>query len=120
VAPGNYHLSVVRSGQKVAARVAQDPPRNGHRPSADVLFESVAAAYGNHAVAVIMTGMGKDGASGIGRIYERGGMTIGQDEGSSVVYGMPKVAFEHGYVRKQVPLHEIASSVFEAVHAARV
>jgi two-component system chemotaxis response regulator CheB len=118
VAPGNYHLSVVRSGQKVTARVAQDPPRNGHRPSADVLFESVAAAYGNHGVAVIMTGMGKDGSAGIGRIYERGGMTVGQDEASSVVYGMPKVAYEHGYVRTQVPLHEIAGTISNVVNGS--
>jgi two-component system chemotaxis response regulator CheB len=118
VAPGNFHLAVARGAEAVTAHVGQGDPRNGHRPSADVLFESVAATYGNRAVAVIMTGMGRDGSAGIGKIYERGGMTIGQDEASSVVYGMPKVAFELGYIRKQVPLHEIAGTVAEVVRSA--
>ncbi|MFO8065848.1 MAG: chemotaxis response regulator protein-glutamate methylesterase [Spirochaetia bacterium] len=117
IAPGNYHLSVNRSSQLVTARVSQEELRNGHRPSADVLFESVAEIYGNRAVAVIMTGMGRDGSSGIGQIYERGGMTIGQDEASSVVYGMPKVASESGYLRRQVALHEIAGTIAEVVTA---
>ena len=117
IAPGNYHLAVARSGGSLVARVTQDEPRNGHRPSVDVLFESVAEAYGNHAVAVIMTGMGRDGSDGLGRIYARGGMTIGQDETSSVVYGMPKVAYERGYVRKQVALYEIAGTIYDVVNA---
>ncbi len=117
IAPGNYHLGVVRHSDAVALRVTQDDPRNGHRPSADVLFETVAEVYGNHAVAVIMTGMGRDGSAGLAKLYERGGMTIGQDEASSVVYGMPKVAYELGYVRKQVALHEIAGAISEAARA---
>lgn len=119
IAPGNYHLGVVRDTDAVRLHISQDPPRNGHRPSADVLFETVAEVYGNRAIAVIMTGMGRDGAAGLGKVYERGGLTVGQDEGSSVVYGMPKVAYELGYVRKQVPLHEIAGTVAQAVSAAR-
>jgi two-component system chemotaxis response regulator CheB len=118
IAPGNYHISVLRGTNEVNLRVSQDEPRNGHRPSADVLFESVADVYGNRAVAVIMTGMGRDGSAGIGRIYERGGLTIGQDEASSVVYGMPKVAYELGYIRKQVALHAIAGTIAEAVSGA--
>jgi two-component system, chemotaxis family, protein-glutamate methylesterase/glutaminase len=117
IAQGNYHLGVVRNSDAVALRVTQDDPRNGHRPSADVLFETVAEVYGNHAVAVIMTGMGRDGSAGLAKLYERGGMTIGQDEASSVVYGMPKVAYELGYIRKQVPLHEIAGAIAEAARA---
>jgi two-component system chemotaxis response regulator CheB len=117
IAPGNYHLGVVRNSDAVTLRVTQDDPRNGHRPSADVLFETVAEVYGNHAVAVIMTGMGRDGSAGLAKLYERGGMTIGQDEASSVVYGMPKVAYELGYVRKQVALHEIAGAISEAARA---
>jgi two-component system chemotaxis response regulator CheB len=80
-----------------------------------VLFESVAAAYGNHSLAVIMTGMGRDGAAELGTIRRRGGITIGQDEASSVVYGMPKVAYEMGHVEYQLPLHEIASKMAEIV-----
>ena len=117
IAPGNYHLGVVRNSDAVTLRVTQDDPRNGHRPSADVLFETVAEVYGNHAVGVIMTGMGRDGSAGLAKLYERGGMTIGQDEASSVVYGMPKVAYELGYVRKQVALHEIAGAISEAARA---
>ena len=117
IAPGNYHLGVVRNSDAVTLRVTQDDPRNGHRPSADVLFETVAEVYGNHAVGVIMTGMGRDGSAGLAKLYERGGMTIGQDETSSVVYGMPKVAYELGYVRKQVALHEIAGAISEAARA---
>ena len=91
--------------------ICDDAPCNGHRPSADVLFASVAEQYGRHAMAVIMTGMGRDGAQEIGAIYEAGGMTIGQDEASSVVYGMPRVAQENGYLHKQVPLQEMAQAI---------
>ncbi|NBB90751.1 MAG: chemotaxis-specific protein-glutamate methyltransferase CheB [Spirochaetes bacterium] len=120
IAPGNYHLGVVRNSSEITLRVTQDDTRNGHRPSADVLFETVAELYGNHAVGVIMTGMGRDGSAGLAKLYERGGMTIGQDEASSVVYGMPKVAYELGYVRKQVALHEIARAISDAARATHV
>ena len=69
-----------------------------------MLFRSVAKEYGNKAIGVIMTGMGKDGARELGAIYREGGVTLGQDEATSVVYGMPKVAFELGHVTEQVPL----------------
>jgi two-component system chemotaxis response regulator CheB len=115
IAPGDHHLSVERRSLSGLVHVGQDPPRNGHRPSVDVLFESVAAAYGNHSLAVIMTGMGRDGAAELGTIRRRGGITIGQDEASSVVYGMPKVAYEMGHVEYQLPLHEIASKMAEIV-----
>lgn len=115
VAPGDHHLTVERRSLSGVAHVDQKDPRNGHRPSVDVLFSSVAEAYGNHALAVIMTGMGRDGAHELGTIRRRGGRTIGQDEGTSVVYGMPKVAYELGYVQHQLPLHEIATKIAEIV-----
>jgi len=111
IAPGNRHIVVEKKPLAAVIHVTDDPPRNGHRPSADVLFSSVAEQYGNHAVAVIMTGMGRDGAAELGTIRAKGGITIGQDEASSVVYGMPKVAFEAGYVSEQLPLHEIAGAI---------
>lgn len=111
VAPGNHHLTVEKRALATVARLNQSDPVNGHRPSADVLFRSVSAAFGNAALAVIMTGMGRDGAQEIGGIYEAGGITIGQDEASSVVYGMPRVAFENGYLTRQVPLEEIAATL---------
>lgn len=113
VAPGNYHLTVEKRALAAIVHVNQDPPRNGHRPSADVLFASVAREYGNRALGIIMTGMGRDGAMEIGSLYEAGGITLGQDEASSVVYGMPRAAFENGYLHRQVPLSEIASAIVE-------
>lgn len=115
IAPGNHHITVERRSLGTVARINQDPPRNGHRPSVDVLFESVANEFGNRALAIIMTGMGRDGAQEIGAIYEAGGMTIGQDQSSSVVYGMPRVAFENGYLHKQVSLSEMANTINEYV-----
>jgi two-component system chemotaxis response regulator CheB len=94
-------------------RLNQDAPVNGHRPSADVLFKSVAENFGNRAMGIIMTGMGKDGARHIGDIYEAGGITIGQDAESAVVYGMPRVAFEYGYITEQVNLERMASEISE-------
>ncbi|MFP4431045.1 MAG: chemotaxis response regulator protein-glutamate methylesterase [Spirochaetaceae bacterium] len=111
IAPGNKHLSVERRHQGALLRLSDDPPRNGHRPSVDVLFHSVAKEYGNNALAVIMTGMGRDGADGMAEIRKRGGLTVGQDQETSIVYGMPRVAYEMGAVEHQVPLSQIAQVV---------
>ncbi len=111
IAPGDGHVAVEKRSLAGVVRVNQDPPENGHRPSADVLFRSVAREYGNKALAVIMTGMGKDGARELGSIYREGGLTLGQDEATSVVYGMPKVAFEMGHVMEQVPLERMAERI---------
>ena len=104
-------MTVEKRKLAAVARLNQTDPVNGHRPSADVLFRSVAETYGNAALAVIMTGMGRDGAREIGGIYEAGGVTLGQDEASSVVYGMPRIAFENGYITRQVSLGEIAQTL---------
>jgi two-component system chemotaxis response regulator CheB len=82
---------------------------NGHKPSVDVLFRSVAAEYGALATGIIMTGMGSDGAQGLGEIMSAGGTTLAQDKESCAVYGMPRVAAERGYAHKIVPLTEMAS-----------
>lgn len=111
IAPGDYHITVEKRSLAAVVHVNQDPPENGHRPSADVLFRSVAKEYGNKAIGVIMTGMGKDGARELGSIYREGGVTLGQDEATSVVYGMPKVAFELGHVSEQVPLALMAERI---------
>jgi two-component system chemotaxis response regulator CheB len=84
---------------------------SGHRPSVDVLFSSVAKAAGAEAVGVILTGMGRDGAQGLLTMRENGAATIGQDEASSVIYGMPRVAFEIGAVERQLPLNAIGSHI---------
>ena len=113
IAPGDWHVVVERRSLAGIVHVNQDPAENGHRPSADVLFRSVAREYGNKALAVIMTGMGKDGAKEIGSVYREGGITLGQDEATSVVYGMPKVAHEMGNVMEQVPLGRMAERISE-------
>jgi two-component system chemotaxis response regulator CheB len=119
IAQGNKHLEVERRGVKVTAHLSDAPLVSGHRPSADVLFASVALVYTNHALGVIMTGMGRDGAAQLGTIYKEGGMTLGQDEGSSVVYGMPRVAFELGYVQEQVPLSKMARRICDVAKTQR-
>ena len=111
IAQGNRHLSIERKSLAVVAHLSDDPQVSGHRPSVDVLFASVAKAYTNHALGVIMTGMGRDGAEQLGVIYQEGGMTLGQDESSAVVYGMPRVAYELGNVMEQVPLQKMASRI---------
>jgi two-component system, chemotaxis family, protein-glutamate methylesterase/glutaminase len=113
IAPGNYHIYVEKKVTGAVIRLSQDPPRNGHRPSADFLFESVAENYQNHALGVIMTGMGRDGAAELANMRKEGAWTLGQDEASAIVYGMPKVAWELGAVQKQVPLMQMADAISE-------
>jgi len=119
IAPGNYHITVERRKLAGMVHLNQDPVCNGHRPSAGVLFTSAAKEYGNGVMAIIMTGMGRDGAYEIGEIYEAGGITIGQDEASSVVYGMPRVAQECGYLHRQASLDEMATVVSEFARSLR-
>ena len=111
IAPGDKHIVVEKRPLGALVRLSDAAPENGHRPSADVLFGSVARLYGNRALAVIMTGMGRDGARELGSIYKEGGLTLGQDEASCVVYGMPKVAFELGHVGQQVGLADMAATI---------
>lgn len=111
IAPGNKHITVERKSLAIVAHLNEQDLRNGHRPSADYLFESVAAQFQNKALGIIMTGMGRDGASQLAEMRRQGAHTIGQDEDSSIVYGMPKVAFELGAVQKQVPLNKMAETI---------
>lgn len=114
IAPGNSHLKIKKMPLGGVAVLSKSQPVSGHRPSADVLFDTVAAEYGEDSIGVIMTGMGSDGAEGIGRIKAAGGATIAQDEESSVVFGMPKIAIERGYIDKIVSLEEIPRLITEA------
>ena len=111
ISPGDYHIIVEPRLTGNVIRTTQTEQRNGHRPSADVLFESVAAVYKNNALGVIMTGMGRDGAAQLAEMRRQGAWTLGQDEATSIVYGMPRVAFELGGVQKQVPLMEMADEI---------
>jgi two-component system chemotaxis response regulator CheB len=119
IAQGNKHLEVEKRGSSAVARLSDAPLVSGHRPSADVLFASVAMAYTNHALGVIMTGMGRDGAQHLGTIYKEGGMTLGQDEASAIVYGMPRVAYEFGHVMEQVSLQNMARRICDVAKTSR-
>ena len=111
IAPGNYHMTVEKHSISAVIRLNQNELRNGHRPSADELFESVARYYQNHALGVIMTGMGRDGAAQLTEMRKKGAWTLGQDSASCIVYGMPKVAWEMGGVQKQVSLEKLADEI---------
>jgi two-component system chemotaxis response regulator CheB len=119
IAQGNKHLEVERKASGGIVHLSDSPQVSGHRPSADVLFASVALTYQNRALGVIMTGMGRDGAAQLGTIYKEGGITIGQDEASAVVYGMPRVAHELGHVMEQVSLEKMARRICDIAKTAR-
>jgi two-component system chemotaxis response regulator CheB len=116
LAPGDYHLELAGSGT-FRCRLSDAPKVNGHRPSVDVMFKSVMRAVGSRAIGVILTGMGRDGAEGLLTLRKAGGETIGQDEQSCVVYGMPKVAFELGAVARQLPLERIGETLVRIADA---
>jgi two-component system chemotaxis response regulator CheB len=111
ICPGNRHIKVKRLPMGDVAVLNDELRVNGHRPSADVLFKSVAEEFGEKGIGVIMTGMGEDGAQGLGLVKAAGGMTIAQSEESCVVFGMPKAAIERGYAVRVVPLDAIANTL---------
>jgi two-component system chemotaxis response regulator CheB len=119
IAPGNKHIEVEHKGGSALLHLSDAPPVSGHRPSADVLFASVAMTYTNHVLGVIMTGMGRDGAHQLGTVYKEGGITLGQDEKTAVVYGMPRVAWEMGHVMEQVPLAKMGRRICEVAKENR-
>ncbi len=118
IAPGGRHLELSRSGANYMCKLNDATPVRGHRPSADVLFHSTAVSAGGNAVGVILTGMGKDGADGLLAMREAGAPTLGQDEASCVVYGMPRAAFELGSVGRQASLKDIPARMLEACRTA--
>jgi len=111
IAPGGFHLSLARSGANYVAHLDQEPPVNRHRPSIDVLFDSVAKHAGRNAIGVILTGMGKDGAEGLLRMKQAGAYTLAQDEASCVVFGMPREAIALGAAHEVAPLSEMSRRV---------
>jgi two-component system chemotaxis response regulator CheB len=109
ICPGNRHMMVRRMPRGDMAVLSDGAPVNGHRPSVDVLFHSVAQEFALAAVGVIMTGMGEDGAEGLGAIKAAGGMTLAQSEDTCVVAGMPRAAIQKGHANKIVPLESIGA-----------
>ena len=118
LAPGSAHLELEgRAAPRV--RLSDAERVNGHRPSVDVMFQSVLRCVGDKVIGVILTGLGRDGAEGLLALRQAGAETIGQDEASSVVYGMPKVAYEIGAVVRQLPLERIADRILTSANAQR-
>jgi two-component system chemotaxis response regulator CheB len=111
ICPGNRHMKVRRMEHGDIVMLDGQPRINGHRPSADVLFESVAQEFAGKAVAILMTGMGDDGAAGMGAVRSAGGLTIAQSLDTCVVESMPRAAIERGFAMRVVPLHLIASNL---------
>ncbi len=113
VAPGGFHMAIIRSGGMYRAQVQPGETVNGHCPSVEVLMRSVAQYAGANAVGVMLTGMGGDGADGLKAMRDAGARTFAQDEASCVVFGMPKVAWERGGAEKLVPLDRMADTVLD-------
>lgn len=111
IAPGSMHLTITKSGARYVCKLDDGPPVNRFKPSVDVMFNSVAKTCGGNAVGVILTGMGSDGAIGLKTMLDAGARTIGQDEDSSVVWGMPGAAFKAGAVEKKVALNDVAKTL---------
>lgn len=119
IAPGDYHMTVARKGMERYVELNQQPPENSCRPAVDVLFRSVAGVYGAGALAVVLTGMGTDGARGAAHIREAGGEVIVQDKDSSVVWGMPGAVVEAGVADTICPLVELGAEITRRVAAGR-
>ena len=114
IAPGGRHMLLKRSGAQYMVEVVDGPPVSRHKPSVDVLFRATARAAGANATGIIMTGMGDDGARGLREMFEAGAQTIGQDEASCVVYGMPKEAKKLGAVSREIPLEQIPAAILRS------
>lgn len=113
IAPGGVAHLEVTGGAQLRCRLREGEPVNGHRPSVDVMFRSVREVCGKRAVGVILTGMGRDGAHGLKELRDAGAATLGQDEATSVVYGMPKAAYELGAVQRQAPIGAMARAALD-------
>jgi two-component system chemotaxis response regulator CheB len=111
IAPGDFHMSLVRRGAQTIIVLGKEPPIGGHRPAVDPMMESVAKIYGAGVIGVLLTGMGQDGAKGMQHIKQQNGITIAEHASTTVVNGMPKSAIERGVVDVVMPLHDIAAEI---------
>jgi two-component system chemotaxis response regulator CheB len=119
IAPGDLHMTVAREGNDVRILTHREEPENSCRPSADVLFRSVAQNYGSHVLAVVMTGMGKDGLRGCEQVRRQGGQVLVQDKDSAVIWGMPGFVADAGLADRIVPLAELSSEIIDRVRRYR-
>ena len=113
IAPGNYHMLLVRNGAQYSVEVREGPLVNRHKPSVDVLFQSAATAAGSNAIGVILTGMGDDGAKGMLKLKQAGGVCAAQDEKTSIVFGMPRAAFEIGAAEMLLPIEKVSEFLIQ-------
>jgi two-component system chemotaxis response regulator CheB len=111
LAPGDRHMEVVRDVSRYVIKLLDTEPVNRHKPAVDVMFRSVAHSVGANAIAVLLTGMGADGATGMKEMHDAGAKTVIQDEQTSVVWGMPGAAFKLGCADYVLPLEEVASRI---------
>ncbi len=114
IAPGDFHLTIATSGAKKVCRIIQTEKVNRHRPAVDVMFNSILESYGSKVVAVMLTGMGADGANGMLRLKQAGAITYAQDQATSVVWGMPQAAFNIGAVDEVLPLQNISQQMLKS------
>jgi two-component system chemotaxis response regulator CheB len=113
IAPGGYHMEVLRRGASLFINLNQKERVHFQRPAVDVLFHSVAREVGQNALGILLTGMGRDGAEGLFAMKKAGALTIAQDEESSIVWGMPRSAVELGAAAKVLPLHKVPDAIVE-------
>ena len=112
IAPGDYHMTIARGSQTtVVTKTNQNPPEHSCRPAVDVLFRSVAEVYKDKVLAVVLTGMGRDGALGCAKIKQSGGGILAQDEASSIVWGMPGLVAKQGLAEKVLNLEGLAEEI---------
>lgn len=119
IAPGDWHMTVLREGNTVSLRLTGEPPENSCRPAVDPLFRSIAEAYGPGALGIVLTGMGQDGLRGAELIRQRRGTLLAQDEATSVVWGMPGAVARAGLCERILPVREIAGEITRRVSVAR-
>jgi len=120
IAPGDFHMVVEWETNGYRVRLRQDPPIHFTRPAVDMLFNSAAKSAGRHALGVILTGMGRDGAQGMQQLKAAGAVTLAQNEETCVVYGMPKAAVDLGVVDRVVPLNLMANAILQALRETTV
>ena len=119
LAPGGYHLSVKKQGDRIVSAITTDPPENNCRPAVDYLFRSAAGVWQGNTLGVIMTGMGRDGVKGCQALKNRGGYVFAQEADGCVVYGMPKAVIEEGLADRELPLGKIAPAMVRHVKRSR-
>lgn len=120
IAPGDLQMRLVKVNGEYQVECKPGEKVSGHCPSVDVLFDSVAQSAADKAIGVILTGMGADGAKGLSSMHRKGAQTIGQDEGTCIVYGMPKVAYQIGAVMYQLPLDEITDKIYNILRNKKI